>query len=130
MEMTEQKYKKFLWNLLSNELDKTVASFSKMYKDCPFSKTYISGKISGLYELEARENFKFVENLIRICGGNPVNPMNRGEAGLKWSDYMREDLKLLADCNFIVFMKNYEDSKGAKLEEYIANELEITTIYL
>ncbi|KAA4746913.1 DUF4406 domain-containing protein, partial [Bacteroides fragilis] len=40
-----------------------------------------------------------------------------------WKDYMIDDLKLLFDCEAIYLIDNWQSSKGARIECYIAKEL-------
>lgn len=44
-----------------------------------------------------------------------------------YSDYLREDIKVLCDCNILINIRNegWEKSKGAKLERKIARVLSI-----
>lgn len=92
-------------------------------------KVYISGKVSGLSIEECQANFKNAENKLRYLGFNPINPVKRGTvAGYEWNDYMKEDLKLLCDCDYIYQLDNWKDSKGANVEYELSKLLKIPVL--
>ena len=95
-------------------------------------KIYISGKITGLSEEEAANNFFAGEFQILKEGNIPVNPLKiiPYEDGLTWNDYMRADIKELVDCNEILMLPNYKDSRGALLELDIAIRMELTVRFM
>lgn len=84
-------------------------------------KIYISGKITGLPIEEVEDNFYNVQNRLEDAGFKVVNPLNNGLSfDDKWEDHMKEDIKLLMECNTIYLLSNWKDSKGAKIERDIA----------
>lgn len=93
---------------------------------------YISGKITGTTDHENR--FTNAEKKLKGMRYNVVNPLRRtahlvgkhktmGLPPPEWSDYMRECLRTLSWCDTIYMLRGWEDSKGAKLERYIAEVL-------
>ena len=42
---------------------------------------------------------------------------------LTWEDYMRDDLTALLTCTHIVMLPGWEQSRGARLEKYVAEHL-------
>lgn len=88
-------------------------------------RIYISGAISDIDYAEAFKNFETAENHIWDAGHDPVNPMkSAGEAeGKTWAAYMAEDVILLDACNGIFMMNNWRESKGARIEHFIAETL-------
>lgn len=94
-------------------------------------KIYISGKITGLVFEDAMLAFCEAENELLNRGHEPVNPMKKvsEQAGLDWVDYMKEDIPILLGCDGIYMLANWPDSKGARLELHIAEELGMTVIY-
>lgn len=89
-------------------------------------KIYISGKISDMPYHEAFEKFERAENMLKEIGFEVINPMKLDHKNaVTWSDYMRTDIKALMDCDNIHMLPNWRSSEGAKLEKYIANELDI-----
>lgn len=88
-------------------------------------KIYISGKITGLPEEEAIANFQVAEDIIRKMGHEPINPLKIHPEGLSWNEYMLKDIKILltlTESDGFYVMKNYIDSKGARIEYKIARE--------
>ena len=91
---------------------------------------YISGQISGLNLNEAKATFKAVEDVLVETGCEVINPFNLfKEQDLTWSEFMVVDIKALLDCNAICMIKGWEQSKGARLEHHIAEELGFYVIY-
>lgn len=97
-------------------------------------KIYIAGKISGLDYEEALATFAQAERNLQGLGFDPVNPTK--ENGLdgdgkqyEWIEYMRRDIPHLLSCEAIYLLPNWQDSKGARLEKHIAEELGMQIIY-
>jgi hypothetical protein len=92
---------------------------------------YISGKITGLDIEVAKQNFKHAENELILQGFTVINPMELVpyDPKLTWDDYMVEDIKALFRCNAIFMLRNWSDSKGARIERAIAVEMEQQIIY-
>lgn len=92
---------------------------------------YISGKITGTDDYE--ERFAKAEKKLSREGFIPVNPLdipvNCNNGKPSWSDYMREDIKRLVDCDIIYMMKGWKESKGARLEHHIATVLGMGVFY-
>ncbi len=93
-----------------------------------YKKIYISGAITGT---ENAENlFKEAELQLIYKGYDVINPFSLPHNHNKtWNDYMREDLKALLDCDEIYMLKNWETSRGAKIEHAIARELDLKVNY-
>jgi nucleoside 2-deoxyribosyltransferase len=87
-------------------------------------KLYLSGKISGREIEEAKAHFSQFEKDLTNCGFEVVNPFKvEPRPNLEWHEYMRADIKALCECDGIVMLQGWTDSKGAKLEFHIATEL-------
>ena len=95
-------------------------------------KIYISGKITGLKPVVAKQNFKTIENQIKKEGNIAVNPFNvlPFEEHYTWRDYMKADIKALVECDAIYMLPDYKDSKGALLELEIAKGLGMRIEYI
>ena len=92
-------------------------------------RVYLSGKITGLAEDVYMHRFKQAELKLKQLGYIVINPAKKGEIpGYKWTDYMKEDLKLLMDCDFIYMIPGWEDSKGAVLEHSLSQTLGIPVL--
>jgi hypothetical protein len=94
-------------------------------------KIYISGKITGLEIDEAKDLFQEAEDFLNEnyeC--EVVNPIKEVpfDESKEWEDYLCEDIKLLCDCDSILMLDNWADSKGAIFEFCIAQQLNKTLI--
>jgi hypothetical protein len=100
-------------------------------------KIYISGQISGLEYADAFERFEQAERQIRdycryemVNLNEMVNPMKLNhEHDKSWENYMLVDIKALFECDAIYMLKNWCNSKGARIERSIAIEMGIEIIY-
>jgi len=100
------------------------------------SRMYISGPIAH-YDLEERkQTFRRYERAIRTCNHVPVNPFKnrlyRDGIGdeASWRDHMREDIRMLLGCDYIVMLPGWEHSKGCKLELDVASSCGIKVLIL
>ena len=94
-------------------------------------KCYIAGPISGLDYQQAYDAFREAELKLSAAGHDPVNPMRLPHNHDKeWSSYMREDLTELLKCESIYLLSGWYDSKGARLEFYVATCLGLKLIHL
>ena len=88
-------------------------------------RVYISGPITGV-DFGNRFAFMGARAVLELCGYEAVDPSEvHLDDEASWSDYMRADLKLLLDCNFIYMLEGWENSKGARLERELAKILGI-----
>lgn len=89
-------------------------------------KVYISGPVSGYPDNNA-EAFNRAEDALRREGYEPLNPLSikLGE-NATWEDYLRADLRLLTTADAIYLLKDWGESKGARLEAYVARKLNMT----
>lgn len=94
---------------------------------------YISGKITGLPIEVAKENFQTAKAELRKAYEfeKIVNPMEVVPFNEQWTwhDYMVEDIKYLLKCSAIYMLKNWGDSKGARIERAIAIESGLQIMY-
>lgn len=93
-------------------------------------KVYISGAVSFIPYEKAKAMFSEAEEFINATGEyEAVNPLDFDEApDNEWEYYMRKDIKLLCDCEYIYFLPNWNTSRGANLEQLIARQLNIKTL--
>lgn len=83
-------------------------------------KIYISLPISGR-ENEAREKADAIRLMLSKRGHQPVNPFeiyNGRDAG--YFDYLCHDLRALADCDAVFLCKDWQTSKGCRVERFFA----------
>ena len=81
-------------------------------------KIYISGPMTGIkdYNALAFEKAYFV---LQERGYEPVMPVPYVD-GKSYQEYLRDDLKLLLECDGIYMLDLWQESKGAKLEHMVA----------
>lgn len=93
-------------------------------------KIYISGKISGMDESEARKLFAAAFIQLQDWNHEPVDPMTLPhDHGRTWLEFMREDIKALMDCEAIYMLENWTESQGAKIELSLAASLGMKIIF-
>ncbi len=95
-------------------------------------RVYIAGKITGEDLAECKEKFLTAEKEFKynFQSSIVVNPMSLPHNHDKnWKSYMRECIKALVDCDAILMLKDYKESKGAKIELSIAEKLGLLTFF-
>lgn len=99
-------------------------------------KIYLSGPITGTADY--RERFAKAEKAF-ADKYEVVNPVTIGEGLQKlrrelgapepeWEDYMKPCIQALVGCDAIVMLEGWENSKGARLEQMIADILGMTCL--
>lgn len=87
-------------------------------------KVYISGQISGLPRAQVVESFETVENLLILSGMEVISPVRNGlPAEAPWEDHMIVDIANLMACDSVYLLRNWENSRGARIEYNIAREM-------
>lgn len=94
-------------------------------------KIYISGKITGddnaLEKFEnAAEKIKAIYPSAEIINPFDVSPICEGK---RWINYMIDDIKALDECTHIYLLKDWRESKGARIEQNFAYEQGIEIIH-
>lgn len=93
------------------------------------AKVYISGPISANVE-QAAIQFTIAEQRLKLEGHEVINPMKLPHNHDKsWESYMREDIKAMMECDMVYFLKDWLESKGARLEYLLASELNIECVF-
>lgn len=90
-------------------------------------KVYISGPMTGIKDLN-RSAFDSVAEELRAAGFCPVNPHDvcaDMPMESSWSDYMRQDIKALMDCDAVYAIGFWIKSRGATAEIALAHQLDI-----
>ena len=93
---------------------------------------YTWNRTDSLKEMTAKEYEVFCTALEKLMaqGYDPVNPFRNGlpdEA--HWRAHMRADIALLLACDYIYMLKDWELSKGAKLELDVASSCGIKVLF-
>lgn len=90
---------------------------------------YVSGKISGTDDF--RERFSAAEKKLRVQGHKVINPAKKNAhfpEGTPWETYMRASIRLLSRADAIYLLRGWRQSRGARLEQKIAQELGLVVI--
>lgn len=116
-----KKLNEFAGEKLADYESKLVEEF--LNREVKKMKVYISGKITG--DADYKQKFKTAQNILESAGFEVFNPAEQEDTGKSWTWYMRKDIAGLIECDAIFLLKDWEDSKGARLEYYIAQQLEM-----
>jgi hypothetical protein len=81
--------------------------------------TYIAGPMTG-YPDHNFPAFAAKAAELRAKGVEVLSPHEHGHTDHDYSWYIREDLKLLLQCDEVVLLHGWKDSKGATLEVAVA----------
>lgn len=93
-------------------------------------KIYISGKISDTNLTETRKRFAAVAKAIKRLGVEPVNPLENGLSEQDtWEAHIVKDIATLLQCKAIYMLQDWQESKGARIEHYIAIETGLPIMY-
>ena len=85
----------------------------------PRKKIYIAGPVTGVEGYE--ETFAKAADALRAKGYEPVNPVAPGIVeGYSYRDYINRGFQMLMDCDGMLLLPGYMDSKGAALELHYA----------
>lgn len=91
------------------------------------AKVYIAGPMTGYPELNYPAFHSTAERL-RACGFEVVSPAELNPITEGYREAMRKDILALVDCDHILMLDGWEQSKGASLEHHIATVLGIPLI--
>lgn len=91
---------------------------------------YIAGPMTGIQDWNIPA-FAAMADLLRSKGIDCINPheLHEPDPDTPWDWYLRRDLKSLADCDVLVLLPGWENSRGATLEHCIAAALEFRIVY-
>lgn len=91
--------------------------------------TYIAGPMTGLPDFNYPA-FNAVADSLRAEGVKVLNPAENPEPPCKsWNGYMRMALAQLIQCDTVVLLPGWEDSRGARIEAHLAEQLEMRIVY-
>jgi hypothetical protein len=86
-------------------------------------KLYLSGPVT--FDAGYREKFLRVENQLFDAGFYPVNPAACIPANTEWTDAMKQAIVLMLQCDGLVLLGGWKDSRGANIEVRLAAMLGI-----
>jgi nucleoside 2-deoxyribosyltransferase len=93
-------------------------------------KLYLSGKVSGLADLN-KPKFAKYEEILLLHGWEvfnphsiapPTPPLKKGGSD-EWAYYMRHCIKALMDCDIVAVLDDWQQSRGAMIEVQTALDL-------
>lgn len=92
-------------------------------------RVYLSGPMTGLPDLNYPAFHKKASEL-REQGYAVANPAENfdGQQDIPRKTCLRQDLRLLLECDYITFLRGFENSAGALLEAYVARECGIEVL--
>lgn len=86
-------------------------------------KIYISGPMTGLPDLNFPA-FHAETMRLRSLGYGVANPAELNpDPGTGWHECMRNDLRVLLDCDILALLDGWQNSAGAHLEIHIAHRV-------
>jgi hypothetical protein len=88
---------------------------------------YISGPMSNIPLFNKPAFDEAATQLMRL-GYRVLNPAEVKISGGEWVDFMRADLKIMMDADMVATLHGWESSRGASLEVYIAEKLDIPVV--
>ena len=92
-------------------------------------RVYISGPMTGHKDLNIPV-FQAAETLLTNAGFPVVNPAKiNPDPATGWTTAMRRDIRALMDCDCILMLPGWMESRGAKLEQHIAADLGMPVYY-
>lgn len=91
-------------------------------------RCYIAGPMSGLPDLNFPA-FHATAKKLRDLGHDVVNPAEiNPDHTMPWGECMRKDIAALVTCDTIVLLQGWRQSRGATLEQHIAERLSMVQI--
>lgn len=93
-------------------------------------RCYVAGPMTGL-PLMNFPAFNAAAAALRADGWTVVNPVEiNGDPEADRVVCLRADIRELLDCDTIALLPGWENSKGARLESHVADELKMARIFL
>ena len=83
-------------------------------------KVYISGKVTGLPWEEVEDKFRAAADLVRFHGSLAVVPIHYCRKDWPWRQCMKRCLALLLECDKVLLLPDWKQSRGAKIEALVA----------
>ena len=90
---------------------------------------YVAGKITGLPRTDVREKFNMLTNQLTGMGYQVVNPLAVTDNSHTWDESVRNDIKIMLECDEVHLLPDWQESRGAQLERDIALRLGIQIVY-
>lgn len=110
---------------IDTELFNYITDYYEYYGDTP--KVFLSGAISDRLHTY-KSFFDEAEKHFESIYVEVYNP-SKIDINTPWEEAMEETLSQLRKCDFMYALKNWEDSKGVKIEIEQARKLDIPIFY-
>ena len=93
-------------------------------------RVYLSGPMTGIAEFNYPAFMAAEAELCRL-GYDVVNPAKvKPDGEPTWENYMRADLRDMLTCDAIALMPGWENSKGARMELFVACGVEMKVVFV
>ena len=132
---TPEQLEKLRWNhirfveLYFPSMGKTEISFNNQIKKMK-KKIYIAGKVTGLPRRETFLKFKKAELAVAASGFSAINPIEVvNDENALWNVAMKACIKALIDCDAVLFLPCFINSKGAQIEFELAKDMDIKVFH-
>lgn len=93
-------------------------------KPSEIRKLYLAGPMSGRPDCNYPA-FNAAACVLRAHGYEVVNPAENGDLGSHYTHLLREDIRLLLDCDGVAVLEEWWESVGARAEVQIAGLLKM-----
>jgi len=90
---------------------------------------YVAGKITGLPKEDVKQKFSMMENQLTGMGYHVVNPLAVTDDSHSWDASVRNDIKIMLECDEVHLLSDWQESRGAQLERDIALRLGMQVVY-
>lgn len=90
---------------------------------------YIAGKVTGEDVKSCKEKFAKAEFLLKRKGYQTINPLRLCPPNANWENAMKMCIRKLSECDAIYLLTDWEESRGAKVEHYVAEQFGLKFIY-
>jgi len=124
------------YTILNSDTIETLSDKTKFLIDTIYSNLkpepkltlYISGPISSM-GMNWEQNFMTAKNYLISKGYNVITPHEIQTDNHSWEGYMRADISQMMTCDGVYMLKNWEQSKGARIEHFLADSLNMKIYY-
>lgn len=82
-------------------------------------RLYVSGPMSG-YEEFNYPAFNAAAAALREAGYEVENPAEIGHPGMAYTDLIKEDIRIILDCDGVATLEGWWASRGAHIETSVA----------